>query len=89
MFVGTTANTNKMEVAALRALLKTSRNTIAMLQEQLREKEEGADTATGDQPHSPGLVLGENWKTTSGPRPSGGYGVMMVKLIYTSINHND
>lgn len=48
----------KMELASLRALLKTSRNTIAMLQEKLKQYEDISD----DQPVSNGLVLGNDWK---------------------------
>lgn len=48
----------KMELASLRALLKTSRNTITMLQEKLKQYEDGSD----DQPVSNGLVLGNDWK---------------------------
>lgn len=48
----------KMELASLRALLKTSRNTIAMLQEKLKRYEDVSD----DQPVSNGLVLGNDWK---------------------------
>ncbi|KAI8096734.1 formin homology 2 domain-containing protein [Halteromyces radiatus] len=49
----------KMENASLRALLRTSKATIAMLQQELKDK----DTSDGK---SPGLVLGNEWKLSSG-----------------------
>lgn len=52
-----------MEIASLKALLKMSRNTIASLQEQLRQKNEG-------QAVSSNIVLGNEWKTTSRPNIS-------------------
>lgn len=50
-----------MENASLRALLRTSKATITMLQQELKDK----DTTDG---RSPGLVLGEQWKLTAGPQ---------------------
>ncbi|KAI7869247.1 hypothetical protein BDF14DRAFT_1951245 [Spinellus fusiger] len=52
----------KMENASLRALLRTSRNTIAMLQEQLKEKNDSSDTSSISSASSPRLVLGNSWK---------------------------
>lgn len=50
----------KNENASLRELLKTSRSTIAMLQERLREVD--AITEREEEPNVPGLVLGNEWK---------------------------
>ena len=50
----------KTENASLRELLKTSRSTIAMLQERLREMD--AITEREEDPSVPGLILGEEWK---------------------------
>lgn len=52
--------TIKNENASLRELLKTSRSTIAMLQERLREID--AITEREEEPNVPGLVLGNEWK---------------------------
>ncbi|KAI8143924.1 hypothetical protein BJV82DRAFT_609883 [Fennellomyces sp. T-0311] len=64
-----------VENASLRELLKTSRSTIAMLQERLRDFD--AITETVEDPLVPGLVLGEEWKMARkkfialNPRPKG------------------
>lgn len=48
----------KMEIVSLRALLKTSRNTIASLQEQLGKREDESE----DDSRPPSIVLGNQWK---------------------------
>lgn len=70
----------RMEIVSLRALLKTSRDTIAMLQDQLKEKDELLERIDQQQPEqqpyqfarpqSTGLVLGNDWKISGTSLPS-------------------
>ncbi|KAG0177062.1 hypothetical protein DFQ29_005302 [Apophysomyces sp. BC1021] len=62
----------KMENASLRALLRTSKNTISMLQDQLKEKDELAENNGIATSNNSGLVLGDNWKMSGAfsPRPT-------------------
>ncbi|KAI9317621.1 hypothetical protein BX666DRAFT_1857292, partial [Dichotomocladium elegans] len=78
-------NVIKAENASLRELLRTSRSTIAMLQERLREMD--AITETEEEPFVPGLVLGNEWKMarkkfiTLNPKPSSN---IINRMVFTS-----
>ncbi|KAI8072909.1 formin homology 2 domain-containing protein [Gongronella butleri] len=58
----------KMENASLRALLRTSRNTIANLQQQLALQQDD-ESVDGAAPSKTPLVVGQDWKFSK-PQPS-------------------